>query len=162
MNEQIRTCVDCGHEYVYDYKNKRGSTTSRCKRCQRRHSDHNTKLLMLEAAGGSCRNCGYNRSLSAITFYDPYERLVPEKKPKNREEKINWASSKIALCNRCSCEISDGLLFLKVHDLSCSPPTVGFYTEQAEIIVPTKENKKAIVSPITKTDDGFIDVEVVQ
>lgn len=142
MSKQIRTCVDCGKEYPYDHKSKHGATSRVCAPCAKRNARELTKRMMLDAAGGKCVCCGYSRCVSAMTFYDPIQRLFPEQSPKTREEKIEWASSKVPICIRCDAELNAGMRFIKVVDATARPPVVGSYTDQAQIIVPVEMTHK--------------------
>jgi hypothetical protein len=155
-----RTCVDCGCQYIYDSNLKKGASTRRCVSCSKRHAKQTTKRLMLEAAGGKCRSCGYKRSLDAITFVDPIERLKPIPIPTNREEKIEWASQRIALCLNCAKEIEGRYLTMHIEDKKARPPLVIFATDVATIIekaaplVATTQNTglTTSVGPITELE----------
>jgi hypothetical protein len=130
----IRNCTDCGDPYAYDHKAKKGSTTNRCAGCAKRHAKEETKRMMLDAAGGGCKNCGYNKCLSAITFYDPVARLAPIPDPKNRDEKIEWAKARIPLCLNCSQEFENRMIHLLMKNVAARPVDCAFYTDVADIV----------------------------
>lgn len=94
--------------------------------------------MMLDAAGGKCVGCGYSKCIQAITFFDPIERLKPEPNPKNREEKVEWARTKIPICIRCQAEIEAGLLFITIQDAKAKPPIAFCHTDHADIVEPKK------------------------
>jgi hypothetical protein len=89
---------------------------------------------MFEAAGGECRCCGYKKCLDAITFVDPIERLSPEKSPVNRDEKIAWAASKIALCLNCVAEVNGKYVKMHIEDSRARPVKVFFATDIATMV----------------------------
>lgn len=149
---EIRVCIDCGNKYPFDRKVKKGATTNRCGGCARRHADEETKRLMLEAAGGGCKNCGYKKCLTAITFYDPVARLNPVPNPKNREEKIEWAKARIPLCLNCSKEFESSMIHLHMKDVNARPVDCAFYTDVAEIVD----------APKILTSVGFVDPNAPQ
>lgn len=131
---EVRTCVDCGNQYIFDAALKKGATTRCCSTCARRNAKQETKRLMLEAAGGACRSCGYKRSLDAITFIDPIARFKPVPNPVNREEKIEWASQRIAICLNCAKEVEGRYVIMHIEDSKVRPPRVTFATDVATII----------------------------
>jgi hypothetical protein len=131
---EIRVCVDCGDKYPFDYKAKKGSTTRCCSACARRQANEITKRAMLDAAGGGCKNCGYKKCLAAITFFDPISRLVPVPDPKNRDEKIKWASQRIPLCLNCAAEFEQRMIHLNMQNAEATPPICSFYTDVASIV----------------------------
>jgi hypothetical protein len=142
----IRTCTDCGDKYSYDHKAKKGSSTRRCASCTKRHAKEETKRLMLDAAGGGCKHCGYSKCLTAITFYDPVARLVPVPDPKNRQDKIEWAKARIPLCLNCAQEFEQRMIHLHMRDASARPVDCAFYTDIASI-VETPHRKFAVAFP---------------
>lgn len=159
-DRQIRHCVDCGQEYPYDYQNKKGSTTRHCAPCAKRNAKEETKRLMLNAAGGGCKNCGYSKCLAAITFYDPVARLVPPPEPKNREEKIEWARARIPLCLNCQKEFENKFIFLSMQDAKARPPRCFFYTDVAQVI--GKPEEKFTLAPLDPDAPKYADVEVTK
>lgn len=135
-----KTCLGCGAEYEYNHKMKGGTTTRLCRRCARREAKETTLRQMVIAAGSCCRACGYDKCPSAITFIDPVERIDPEPKPKNRQEKVQWASGKVAICNRCKVELDNGLINMQVKDATSVPVDVFFYVDSA--VEPVSHGKK--------------------
>jgi hypothetical protein len=156
----IRHCTDCGDTYAYDHKAKKGASTNRCGGCTKRHAKETTKRLMLQAAGGGCKNCGYSKCLTAITFYDPIARFAPVPDPKNREEKIKWASARIPLCLNCAQEFENRMIHLHMKDVNARPVDCAFYTDVADI-VETPHKKFALTLPDPNAPTR-VDVEITK
>lgn len=155
---EIRTCVDCGDKYPFDYKSKKGATTRLCSSCARRQAKEITRREMLNAAGGGCKNCGYNKCLSAVTFYDPVSRITPIPDPKNRDEKILWASKRIPLCLNCAAEFEHRMIHLNMIDANATPPICSFYTDLADV-VSTPQYHLGIVD---ENAPKFVEVEITR
>lgn len=112
--------------------------------------------MMLDAAGGGCKNCGYSKCLSAITFYDPISRLVPIPDPKNRDEKIEWAKARIPLCLNCAQEFESRMIHLLMKDAKARPVDCAFYTDVADIVeTPHKKFQLGPVNPNAPKDVPF-------
>lgn len=154
----IRHCTDCGDKYPYDYKNKKGSTSNRCAPCSKRHAKEQTKREMLNAAGGGCVRCGYDLCLAAITFYDPVKRIVPVKDPKTREEKIEWASQRVALCLNCEREFEHRFIHLQMLDSKARPPRCFFYTDIADIV--GRPEEKFALAPVDPSAPQYAEIEI--
>jgi hypothetical protein len=74
-----------------------------------------TKDRMVEAFGGECGICGYNKSNHALSFHhlDPTEKEFSiasiRRNPKNWLYIVEELKKCICVCNNCHSEIHDGI-----------------------------------------------------
>jgi len=106
------TCELCGKEYYYTRKDRRGATTKMCASCKASRFRQNIKLRAIEALGGKCQGCGYDKCVQALHFH----HLDPSKKgfalsSANR----GWGVIKkeidkcVLVCANCHAEIHAGI-----------------------------------------------------
>ena len=110
----VRRCRMHGYtEYILTSGGKR----YRCRRCRvdavsaRRRR---VKRALIEAAGGACRLCGYNRYAGALQFHhvDPAEKafaIADRGVARSLERALAEARKCILLCANCHAEIEGGL-----------------------------------------------------
>jgi Homeodomain-like domain len=110
----IRHCRTHGFtEHVLTSRGKR----YRCKRCRvaavsaRRRR---VKLLLIEAAGGACRLCGYDRCAGALHFHhvDPREKvfaIADRGVARSLERALDEARKCVLLCANCHAEVGAGI-----------------------------------------------------
>jgi len=84
---------------------------------------------MIDAAGGSCRACGYDADPFAIMFVSPVVELVKKRAPTKGRERIRWAATQIPLCVRCIRELKNEFIKMKVYDAKARPVKVSFFTD---------------------------------
>jgi transposase-like protein len=94
-----------------------GGTRYRCKRCRvaavsaRRRR---VKLALIEAAGGACRLCGYDRYAGALQFHhiDPGEKafaIADRGVARSLERALDETRKCLLLCANCHAEIEAGI-----------------------------------------------------
>jgi transposase len=102
----------------------------RCKRCRsaavaRRR--RKVKAILVREAGGSCRICGYGRSMRALHFHhlDPSKKRleINAKGIAVSLEKLRAEAQKcVLLCSNCHAEVEDGMACIPVGSMSRYPP----------------------------------------
>lgn len=92
-------CVECNRQRVYQWR-------------------RDAKEKLVEAHGGACKNCGYNKCKRALQFH----HLDPESKKfsisafsscMNYSKLLEESNKCILLCANCHAEIEDGCLKVK-------------------------------------------------
>jgi hypothetical protein len=131
---QTRTCIGCGNTYSFNPKRKSGASTARCRSCTKLNSRRKGRYLMLQSAGGKCRACGYDKHPDAINFLPSKAELIASKMPSSRDDRIEWAKDKIAVCLNCNKEINDGVVTMEILDSKSRPVRVAFYTDEAQVV----------------------------
>jgi len=63
------TCTVCGRVYIYDNKNKKGHTKTKCNSCLVNIRRYKLKVKMVDYKGGECVKCGYKKNIKALTFH---------------------------------------------------------------------------------------------
>lgn len=53
----------------YSYTRSRADTKTTCGSCRRKISRYSVKKKLVDYLGGSCQQCGYSKSLAALTFH---------------------------------------------------------------------------------------------
>jgi len=72
------------------------------------------KLALIEAAGGACRLCGYDRYARALQFHhvDPREKafaIADRGVARSLQRALEEASKCVLLCANCDAEIEAGI-----------------------------------------------------
>jgi hypothetical protein len=68
------TCKHCGR--IYLYVRKKGHTKEKCNSCSVNQRRFSLKIKCVDYKGGKCEQCGYNKSLRALSFHhiDPLKK----------------------------------------------------------------------------------------
>ena len=113
---RTRVVMECRRHGVGEFHLER-SGRFRCVQCRIEaviNRRRKVKRLLVEEAGGSCRLCGYDRSLAALQFHhlDPSQkRFVISLRGATRslQELRDEASKCVLLCANCHAEVEAGL-----------------------------------------------------
>jgi transposase len=119
---------EAGLEHITRECNRHGTTTFvlegrgyyRCSKCRREAVSRwrrRAKLKLIDAAGGSCVLCGYDKHPSALHFHhlDPGEKrctLSRAGHTRNFEEALEEAKKCVLLCANCHAEVEWGVTTL--------------------------------------------------
>jgi hypothetical protein len=106
-------CVRCGRQYEYNRQDRKGHRPDICNSCNanRRRVGAKAKLVLL--GGGSCRGCGYCRSLRALSFHhtDPTKKdFALSDRYLGKTDLVAAELKKCVLvCSNCHAEIHEGI-----------------------------------------------------
>jgi transposase len=123
---------ECAHHGMTTYVLE-GSGYYRCRKCRQAAVSRwrrNAKLKLIEAAGGSCALCGYDKHPSALHFH----HLVPSQKryplsraghTRNFAEALEEAKKCVLLCANCHAEVEWGVAAIPQELLRDAPREDG-------------------------------------
>lgn len=112
-SKKNKICTACNVEFPITefYKRKRGDWAAECKKCnikRLRIKQRENKKILVQEAGGKCTSCGYNKSLSALSFHhvDPATKSfgIGNHLSYNIDELREEAKKCILLCCNCHAE----------------------------------------------------------
>jgi hypothetical protein len=112
--EPLQTCRVCGRRFVYD--RRKGHSRTRCNSCgSNRGSPEQRYALkrdLIAIGGGSCRICGYCRTMHALTFHhvEPTKKRFHIRGSHGRSFKALAAevAKCVLVCANCHDEIEAG------------------------------------------------------
>lgn len=146
-------CIDCGIEYDYNPSKPLGCSSLRCRKCRKKQTELNKKLILILLAGNGkaeCRKCSYSRSSSPLRMVDATSHLYRATSQREREDRAR--RSQFVLCLNCLAEIDANEVEYKVS--STDPVQVEFYSRHVTVV---KEKLKSVEAP----SSDVIETEVV-
>jgi hypothetical protein len=104
-------CKYCGEDCTIRRKQTHKNMT--CRRCYIKIKRDEKKAQLLEAAGGQCAICGYNRCSRALSFHhrDPEHKsfAIGLMMSLSIEKLLAESEKCILLCHNCHCEVHDNI-----------------------------------------------------
>jgi hypothetical protein len=108
------TCNKCGRNFLYD--RKKGHTHNVCNSCLTNKRRVEIKLKLVEAKGGKCIICGYNKCIQALGFHhrDPTTKKFTISGSHNRtmESLLSEIEKCELVCANCHIEVEVGLVLI--------------------------------------------------
>ncbi len=112
--EPLSTCRVCGRRFAYD--RRKGHSRTRCNSCGSNRGSpqhrHELKRKLIAVSGGSCRICGYCRTIHALSFHhvDPTRKRFHIRGSHGRSLDVLMAevAKCVLVCANCHDEIEAG------------------------------------------------------
>ena len=107
------TCDTCGRKYLYDSAHRKGHKKTQCNSCSVNGKNFlkrkARKQQAVEALGGKCQYCGYNRSVAALEFHHTRDKSFEIGDGLNRSWKVIQEELEkcILICSNCHAELHE-------------------------------------------------------